>query len=104
MVTFMIYAIVCNMPFILHNQVAFFTRCNQDPHGIIIIGELPLRAGHGLQAPIFLLLVRLSSSFNMLVQMCASFSYQSIKSLLLFLPPVVFFILLWTYFGSEDYA
>ena len=26
----------------------------------------------------------------MLVQMCASFSYQSIKSLLLFLPPLVF--------------
>ena len=40
--------------------------------------------------PFFLLLVRLSSSFNMLVQMCASFSYQSIKSLLLFLPPLVF--------------
>ena len=29
----------------------------------------------------------------MLVQMCASFSYQSIKSLLLFLPPLVFFFI-----------
>ena len=37
-------------------------------------GELPLRAGHGFKAPISILLVRLSSSFNMLVQMCASFS------------------------------
>ena len=38
----------------------------------------------------FILLVRLSSFINMLVQMCASFSNQSIKSLLLFLPPLVF--------------
>ena len=40
-----------------------------------------------VKVPIFLILVWLSSSFNMLVQMCASFRNHGIKPQILLLPP-----------------
>ena len=43
----------------------------------------------GLLALIFLFLVRLSSFFDMMVQMCASFRDQGIKPELFLLPPVL---------------
>ena len=52
-------------------------------------GEVSLRAGESFLALIFLFLDRFSSFFDMLVQMCASFRYRSLKTQFLLLPPEI---------------